>query len=194
MAKVPYPDIASLEPRVQMMVAVAAPLNLIKVMAHAQGNVESVLRLSDAVLNRGVLNPVLRQVALIRLCVVMGSDYERTLLESVSVGEGMSQSLIEAAREGSASANLDEMQRTAARLAEELNQSVRPSAETYDYLAARLSVRELIELVQAIGFYLMQARVIETFGVELEQPPVNLARRMENADTEGLQAWRNGTR
>lgn len=194
MAKVPYPDVASLEPRVQMMVAVAAPLNLIKVMAHAQGNVESVLRLSDAVLNRGVLNPVLRQVALIRLCVVMGSDYERTLLESVSVGEGMSQSLIEAAREGSASAKLDEMQRTAARLAEELNQSVRPSAETYDYLAARLSVRELIELVQAIGFYLMQARVIETFGVELEQPPVNLARRMENADTEGLQAWRNGTR
>ncbi len=194
MAKVPYPDIASLEPRVQMMVAVAAPLNLIKVMAHAQGNVESVLRLSDAVLNRGVLNPVLRQVALIRLCVVMGSDYERTLLESVSVGEGMSQSLIEAAREGSASAKLDEMQRTAARLAEELNQSVRPSAETYDYLAARLSVRELIELVQAIGFYLMQARVIETFGVELEQPPVDLARRMENADTEGLQAWRNGTR
>lgn len=177
-----------------MMVAVAAPLNLIKVMAHAQGNVESVLRLSDAVLNRGVLNPVLRQVALIRLCVVMGSDYERTLLESVSVGEGMSQSLIEAAREGSASAKLDEMQRTAARLAEELNQSVRPSAETYDYLAARLSVRELIELVQAIGFYLMQARVIETFGVELEQPPVDLARRMENADTEGLQAWRNGTR
>tara|TARA_R110002124_G_scaffold208301_1_gene374699 strand:+ start:460 stop:1044 length:585 start_codon:yes stop_codon:yes gene_type:complete len=194
MAKVPYPDIASLEPRVQMMVAVAAPLNLIKVMAHAQGNVESVLRLSDAVLNRGVLNPVLRQVALIRLCVVMGSDYERTLLESVSVGEGMSQSLIEAAREGSASAKLDEMQRAAARLAEELNQSVRPSSETYDYLAARLSVRELIELVQAIGFYLMQARVIETFGVELEQPPVDLARRMENADTEGLQAWRNGTR
>lgn len=192
MAKVPYPDVATLEPRVQMMVAAAAPLNLIKVMAHAQGNVESVLRLSDAVLNRGELDPILRQVALIRLCVVMGSDYERTLLESVSKGEGMAQTLIEAARQGSAAAGLTDMQKMAAALAEELARDVKPSPETYAYFAERLPVRQFIELVQAIGFYLMQARVIETFGVELEEPPVDLSRRMENANLDALNAWRDG--
>jgi hypothetical protein len=122
----------------------------------------------------------------------MGSDYERTLLESVSRGHGMSDALIADARIGSQNPNLSELQRMAARLAEELSVAVRPTPATYAYLAERLSVRDLVELVQAIGFYLMQARTIETFEVELESPPVDLARRMENADHQALEAWRQG--
>lgn len=192
MTNIPYPDPNDLEPRVRDLVARLPQLNLIKVMAHAQGSVESVVRLSDSVLNRSELDPVLRQVALIRFCVVAGSDYERVQIESVSRGHGMSEDLIACARIGSNCTDLSEEHRMAARLGEELVLSTRPSTEVFDYFVNRLPIRQFVELVQAIAFYLMQTRLIETFAISLEDPPVDLSRRMENADPEHLAKWRAG--
>lgn len=192
MTRLPYPNMEDLDPRVRGFVEGGVQLNLIKLMAHAQGSVESVLRLSDAVLNRGKLDPIVRQVALIRLCVVIGSDYERLLLESVSRGEGLSEPLIEAARDGSTSPHLNETERMAAKLAEELAVNVKPSPETYVYFADRLPPREFIELVQSIGFYLMQARLIETFSVTPEDPPIDLSKRFDSMNNDALEAWRQG--
>jgi len=192
MSNIGYPGESTLGERVKMMLLGAAKLNLIKVMAFAQGNVESVLRLSDAVLNRSEIDSEVKMVALIRFCVVAGSDYERTLLESVSKGEGMSDEIIKQARLGSACADLPEMHRMAAMLGEELAFRTKPTSTTHAYFLENLPKRQYVELVQAIAFYLMQTRVIETFEVELEDPPVNLAVRMDEVDKAKLEAWREG--
>lgn len=192
MTRIPFPNLDDLEPRVRDLVGRIAQLNLVKIMAHAQGGVESVVRLSDSVLNRADLDPVLRQVALLRLCVVLDSPYERAQIESVSKGEGMSDTLIEAACFGSESMALSEPHRMACRIAEELAVSCKPSEEVYRFFADYLSVREFVELVQAIGFYCMQARMIETFEIAMEDPPIDLSRRMEGTDLDALEKWRNG--
>lgn len=192
MTNIPYPASDDLDDKTADLIAALPQLNLIKIMAHAPPNLESVVRLSDSVLNRGVLDPVLRQVAVIRLAAVVGSDYERTLLESVAVGVGMSDELIAAAREGSGGQGLTEAQSMAARLAEELALQPRPSQETFAYFKQRLTHRELVELVQVIGFYLMQTRLIETFAIDLEDPPVDLSRRLDTVDRQKLDAWRDG--
>ncbi|WP_321490152.1 hypothetical protein [uncultured Hyphomonas sp.] len=191
MTNIPYPETDNLDPRVERMIEVSPKINIIQVMAHAPGNTESVLRLSDSVLNRGELDPVLRQVALIRMCTVVGSEYERILLESVSRGVGLSEEMILAAREGSKSTVLTDSQRMAAKLGEELAVAPRPSPETFAYFRELLPVRELVELVQAIGFYLMQTRLIETFEISPENPPVDLSQRPD-PNNEGLKAWREG--
>ncbi|WP_439620915.1 carboxymuconolactone decarboxylase family protein [Hyphomonas sp.] len=191
MTNIPYPDVEGLEGRTKRIVDVSPKINIIKVMAHAPGNVESVLRLSDSVLNRGSLDPVTRQVALIRMCTVVGSDYERILLESVSLGVGLSEQLILAAREGSCSEMLTLHQKMAARLGEELAVSPRPTPDTFEHFRRTLPVREFVELVQAIGFYLMQTRLIETFDISPEEPPVDLSVRPD-PDNEDLRAWREG--
>ena len=191
MTNIPYPNMEKLDTRSARMVDVSPKINIIKVMAHAPGNVESVLRLSDSVLNRGVLDPVLRQIALIRMCTVVGSEYERILLESVARGVGLSEDQILAARTGHTSDILTPLQKMAARLAEELATSPRPSPEVFSYFKNSLSVREFVELVQAIGFYLMQTRLIETFDISPEDPPVDLSARPD-PDDEGLRAWREG--
>lgn len=180
-----------MDPRVVRMIEVSPKINIIQVMAHAPGNTESVLRLSDSVLNRGTLDPVLRQVALIRMCTVVGSEYERILLESVSRGVGLSENMILAAREGSNNSELSEPHRMAAKLGEELAAGPRPSPETFAYFREFLPVRELVELVQAIGFYLMQTRLIETFEISPEEPPVDLSQRPD-PNNEDLKAWREG--
>ena len=191
MTNIPYPETEGLDPRVQNMINVSPKINIIKVMAHAPGNMESVLRLSDSVLNRGTLDPVTRQVALIRMCTVVGSKYERILLESVSRGVGLSEELILSARQGSSCETLSEHHRMAARMGEELAAGPRPSPETFEYFRQRLPLRELVELVQAIGFYLMQTRLIETFDISPEDPPVDLSSRPD-PNNEALKAWREG--
>ncbi len=191
MTNIPYPDTAELDARVAHMIEVSPKINIIQVMAHAPGNAESVLRLSDSVLNRGSLDPVTRQVALIRMCTVVGSTYERILLESVSRGVGLSEEMILAAREGSSSKALSEHHRMAAKMGEELAVAPRPSPETFAYFRKVLPVCELVELVQAIGFYLMQTRLIETFEISPEDPPVDLSTRPDPTN-ESLIAWREG--
>ena len=47
--------------------------------------------------------------------------------------------------------------------------NVRASDETFDALAARLSVQELQELTVTIGFYMAVSRYLETFGVDIEE-------------------------
>ncbi|MEM7730305.1 MAG: hypothetical protein AAF311_13730 [Pseudomonadota bacterium] len=192
MTRIPYVALDDLEPRVRDVVERVEPINLIRVMAHAQGSLESIIRLSDSVLNRAKIDPIVRQLALIRLCVVIGSDYERVQLESVSAGYGMDKALIAQGRIGSTSTELTELQRMGCKLAEELAGSVRPSETTFQYFMEHLPVREFVELIQAIGFYAMQARMIETFDVSFEDPPIDLSGRMDKVDPEHLRKWRNG--
>ena len=193
MSNIGYADEDGYDDRVKMIIQSAVKLNLTKVLAHAPGHIESVLRLSDAVQNRGVIDPVLRQVALVRLCVVTRSPYELTLHESVCKGLGMTEELIKQAREGSSCEGLAEEHRMAAMLAEELAFNTAPKPATHDYFLNNFTPREYVELVQGIGFYMMQIRIIETFEVKAENPPIDLTKGgVEGGDTSQLEAWRNG--
>lgn len=189
MARIPYPQTYSSE-RVQWMMQRIPPLNLLKLESWAEGIVESIARVSDGVLNRSQVDPVLRQVVLLRLCTAAGSPYEFEQLAKVSKRYGMSDELIAAAAQGSGSAALNEDQRMGARLAEELAAAPRPSEKVFAYFQQRLPPRQFVELVIGIGFYLMQSRVIETFGIQLEEQSVDLSGK--TLDPQELEAWRNG--
>lgn len=194
MSNIGYADEAEYDDRVKMIIQSAVKLNLTKVLAHAPGHIESVLRLSDAVQNRGTLDPIVRQVALVRLCVVTRSLYELTLHESVCKGAGMTDSLIAQAKQGSACADLPEDYRMAAMLAEELAFNTAPKPSTHAYFLTHFTPREYVELVQGIGFYMMQIRIIETFEVECENPPIDLTQGgvEDGESSQQLEAWRNG--
>ena len=189
MARIPYPP-APRSPRLQWLFAGMPPINLLRMERWAEGIVESIVRLSDAVLNRSEVDDTLRQVAFLRLCTCIGADYEFHLLAKVSRTKGLSETLISAAGEGSSSLHLTEEQQMAARLAEELAVDTRASDEVFAYLRERLPPRQLVELVIGIGFYLMQSRVIGTFDIEKEHAEFALGSTGEPSP--GLQAWREG--
>jgi alkylhydroperoxidase family enzyme len=189
MARIPYPDPPQ-SPRLQWLFAGMPPINLLRMERWAEGIVESVVRVSDAVLNRSDVDDTLRQIAFLRLCTCIGADYEFHLLAKVSRTKGLTEALIRAAAEGSASPRLSEVQRMAARLAEELAVQPRASDEVFDYLSDRLPPRHLVELVIGIGFYLMQSRVIGTFDIEKEEVAFDLGSTGEPSPA--LEAWRDG--
>jgi hypothetical protein len=189
MARIPYPD-APVSPRVQWLFSIMPPINLLRMERWAEGIVEPIVRVSDAVLNCSEVDETLRQIAFLRLCTAVGAGYEFHLLAKVSTTKGLSDDLIAAAAEGSSSTGLSEEQKMVARLAEELSVSTRASAEVFDYLRERLPPRHLVELVVGIGFYLMQSRVIGTFDIERED--VDFPLGSSGGESPTLRAWREG--
>lgn len=188
MPRIDYP-IEVADPRVRYVLSVMPPLNLVRLEAHAEGCLEAIMRLSDGVLNRTIVPPEIKIVAFLHLCEVIGSPYEFEQLRKVALNYDLPDAMIEAARIGTVASGLTTEQAIACRLAKELAASPRCEDATYEALLKFLSPRALCELIIGIGFYMMQSRVIETFQIEIENPPITLSRPVV---TEALQAWRDG--
>jgi hypothetical protein len=46
---------------------------------------------------------------------------------------------------------------------------VRPGETTFAAVQAHLSAREIVELILAVGYYMMLARLMETTGLDLDE-------------------------
>ena len=144
------------------------PLNIFGIMAHGDELLPAFSRFGAYLLNKTKLDPVLREIAIIRVGVLSKAAYEVHQHERIGRDIGMSEALIRACHEGPSAAALDETQRLVMAFADDLVVNTRASDAAYDPLAARLSAQEMQELVVVIGFYMAVSRFLETFDVEIE--------------------------
>lgn len=168
MARIDYPDPSGLEPGTQDLLAKLPPLNLFRMMAGSERMLKEFVDLGNQILFRSQLDPVLREIAILRVGVLSGASYEVHQHERVGRAVGMSDALIAAVRVGPAATDLDEIQRSVMRFTDDVVANVRAGDETFDAVAAVLSARELQELTLTIGYYMMVSRFLETFDIELE--------------------------
>ncbi len=170
MARIPYPDLATLDPNTTAFLDKLPPLNIFRMMAHSEGLLPAFTRLGNHLLFKSELDPVLREIAILRVGVLSGARYELFQHERIARQLGMSDELIRAIHAGPEAAGLDDLQRLVVRLTDDVVANVRASDETFGPLRERLSVRELQELVMTIGYYMAVSRFLETFDVEVEDP------------------------
>jgi alkylhydroperoxidase family enzyme len=168
MARIDYPDPSDLEPATMDLLAKLPPLNLFRMMAGSERTLKEFVDLGNQILFRSQLDPVLREIAILRVGVLSGASYEVHQHERVGRAVGMSDALIAAVRVGPAATDLDEIQRSVMRFTDDVVANVRAGDETFGAVAAMLSVRELQELTLTIGYYMMVSRFLETFDIELE--------------------------
>ncbi len=147
------------------------PLNIFKLMGAGGDLLVGFLALGNQLLLYAKLDPVLREIAIIRVGVLSGAAYEVQQHEEIGRRLGMSAALIAGIHEGPAAAIFDDMQRMIMAFTDDVVQNVRASDATWTPLAARLSVQEMQELTVTIGFYMMASRFLETFDVDLEAAP-----------------------
>lgn len=178
MARIPYPDPATLAPETREFVAKLPPLNLFRMLAGGEGLLRAFVRFGNHLLYKTELDPVLREIAIVRVGVLSDASYEVHQHDAVSRSIGMSDVLIEAIRAGADDPAFDDLQRLVVRYTDDVVANVRASDATFDALAARLSVRELQELTITIGFYMAVSRFLETFGVDIEDSaaPLDMTR------------------
>jgi len=168
MARVPYPDPAELSPDTQAFLAKLPPMNIFRMLAGGEGLLTAFTRFGNHLLYKSALDPVLREVAIVRVGVLSDASYEVYQHDAISRQLGMSDELLAAIRDGADSTVFDDAQREVMRFTDDVVANVRASDETFEPLRQRLSAQEMQELVITIGFYMAVSRYLETFGVDIE--------------------------
>jgi len=171
MARIPYPDRDTLQPETREVLEKLgeAPLNIFRMLAGGEGLLRAFMRFGNHLLFRSKLDPVLREVAIVRVGVLSGATYEVHQHDRISRDLGMSDELLAAVRRGPDDPAFDDLQRLVMRYTDDVVKNVRASDATFDPLLAALSVQEMQELTVTIGFYMLVSRYLETFGVDIEQ-------------------------
>ncbi len=168
-------DISEAPPKAAAEMAKLARLNIFGIMAHGDRLLPEFSRFGGYLLNRTKLDPVLRELAIIRVGILSKAKYEVHQHDRIGRQIGMSEALIQACREGVGSAALNPGQKLVMAFTDDVVAHVRASDATYEPLAAHLSPQEMQELVMTIGFYMAVSRFLETFDVEIEAegPPAD---------------------
>ncbi|MET0325071.1 MAG: carboxymuconolactone decarboxylase family protein [Ilumatobacteraceae bacterium] len=170
MARIPYPDPAELSPDTAQFLAKLPPLNIFRMLAGGEGLLRAFSRFGNHILYKTELDPVLREIAIVRVGILSQASYEVYQHDAISRSIGMSDELIAAIRAGADDPAFDDLQRLVVRYTDDVVANVKASDATFDALAGHLSVQELQELTITIGFYMAVSRYLETFGVDIEDP------------------------
>jgi alkylhydroperoxidase family enzyme len=172
MSMVPYPDIEKLSAQAREALA-AAPvqLNIFKMMANAETCYVPLGRLGGAILSRQKLDAKLRELGILMVAKIEGGEYEWIEHVPIAISVGATREQIEAIDHHAIEKPcFDERERAVLRLTEEVVNNVRASEAAVEAAMCFLSPREMVELILAIGFYMMMARLTETTRTDLDPP------------------------
>jgi alkylhydroperoxidase family enzyme len=168
MARLPYVDSETASPDVAAVLGRLPDLNIFKLLAHAEGAFKPFLRFGAALLQDLTLDPVLRELAILRVAALTpGAEYEWVQHESIARELGVSSDLIEGARTGSGLTGDAEI---IVRFTGQVVVDARPDDATLAEAAARFTPREIVELLLVIGMYMMLARVMATAEIDVDLP------------------------
>jgi predicted thioesterase/alkylhydroperoxidase family enzyme len=172
MARLPYVDPSEAPRQVREVLERMPPLNVFRLMAHAQTAFRPWVRWGGVLLGDLALDPLLRELAILRVAKLSpGADYEWVQHVPIARSVGATDEQVEAIEQGVVDAGcFDDEQRDVLRFTTEVVREVGPSDETYASVAARLSPREIVELLMVIGQYMMLARIMATVRIDLDEP------------------------
>ena len=168
MARIPYYDPTQASGRAANAYASLPDLNIFRMLGHSGDLLEAFSRFGGVLLNKTSLDPVLREIAIVRVGVLSKASYEVHQHEGISRRIGMSDELIKAIHEGPASPVLTDLQRQVMAYTDDVVANVRASDATFLPMRQALGDKALQELTIVIGFYMLVSRFLETFDVDIE--------------------------
>jgi 4-carboxymuconolactone decarboxylase len=159
------------------------PLNIFRTLAHAETAFRPFLRFGGAVLGQMSLDPVVRELAILTVAKEAEAEYEWIQHVAIAKHLGVTDAQIDAlAVAGSCSSEgadkriaeagegqtFDQPQRAAIELAAAVVRGPHISDDLFDCVRAQFSDREIVELLLAIGDYLMLARVMTVLELDVD--------------------------
>ncbi len=180
MARLPYmvPEKAASPDVKQTFAQLPTVLNIFKMMAHAETTFRPMVRLGSAILARQKLPAKIRELAILRVAALSASRYEWVQHVSLAMLMGATRSQVDAIEKGELAAPcFDETERLVLDFTTEVVRNVRCSDDVFTRIRKRLTSQEIVELVLAIGYYMMVARLCETTDVDVEPPSEQMAKQ-----------------
>lgn len=144
-------------------------LNVARMIANASDAVfQNFSRLGNALMTRGKLNGKLREIAILRNARVCNSLYEYTQHVPIAKSAGVSDEELAGIDNWEGAKCYTDVERLVLRFTDEIAREVKGTRATLEALQKHLGAGEIVELIMAIGFWGMVARILETTEVELE--------------------------
>src|SRR5437667_12683658 len=168
MARLPYVDPNGAPRQVREVLDAMPPLNVFRLMAHAETAFRPWMRWGGVLLNDLALDPLLRELAILRVAGLSpGADYEWVQHVPIARSVGATSEQVDAIERGDVEAGcFSDAQRDVLRFTSEIVREVGASDTAYEAVAMRLSPREIVELLMVIGQYMMLARVMATARID----------------------------
>lgn len=171
MALLPFVDEATASAKTREILGnTPRKLNVARMIANASDAVfQNFSRLGNSLMTRGKLNGKLREIAILRNARVCNSLYEYTQHVPIAKSTGVSDEELKAIDDWENAKCFTEVERLVLRFTDEIARNVKGTKTTLAALQQHLGPGEIVELIMAIGFWGMVARLLETTEVELEE-------------------------
>ena len=144
-------------------------INLFKILGHCPYIGLNWQRLGNSLLTGEELPPRLREVAILRVGSLTGSEYEFTQHSRRGLSVGLTREQITAIHDWHNSSLFDEQEQAVLAYTDEVERDIRVRDETFDKLTSFLSEHAVVELTIVIGYYGMVSRFLIALDVELEE-------------------------
>jgi alkylhydroperoxidase family enzyme len=175
MARIPYPDPAALPAELRDYLERGNNMNILRMLSHASPGVfDGFNRLSQGLMIKSPLDPILREVAILRVGHLSKAAYEIYHHEAIGRAVGLTEPQLRAIERGAADPVLTPAQQAVMRFADDTVLNVRAGDATLAEVRKFIGDSDLIDLIMVIGCYMMVARLLETAGVEIDELPLTL--------------------
>jgi 4-carboxymuconolactone decarboxylase len=169
MARLPYVDAQAASPDVREALDALPPLNIFRMLAHADSAFVPYLGLGGVLLAQLELDSKLRELGILLVAARTSAEYEWIQHVGISLALGIDDEQISAVHRGDLQAAcLDADARALLRFTSEVLEQPRATEETFAAMSKRFPPRQIVELLLVIGSYHMLARVMTTLDIDLD--------------------------
>ena len=175
MARIPYPVPQTLPEKTQEFLAQMPDINIIRMISYSGAMAPQFVRFTNFLLNKTRLDPILREIAIVRVGFRLNSVYELFQHKKLMRDLGCADELINSLQDITHKQHLSKRQQLVVRATDELIAQTRLSDEVFSALQSELEVGEIQELIVIVGTYMMVCRFLETFEIEIEDDPERAA-------------------
>ncbi len=175
MARIDYATTDHLSERGKAHMERLGHKNIFRMLSHSESHLRNYCRLGNAIRHHGVLDPRLRELAITRVGILLGAEYEVIAHKRIGRDLGIPENQIEALDQGAGSDAFNEVETAVLAYTDDLVDNGNPGSNpgagagaSFDAVAGHLSGEELVELTLAITFYIMTSKFLITFGIDLQ--------------------------
>jgi len=174
MARIPYIDPETAPAELQETIALIRRerggnvSNLFRMLLNSPPIAEGWIHMGSAVRFRGTLDGAIRELAICRVALTNGADYEFQAHAPFAIKDGATQAQIDALRDWRGSDVYTPAQRVALELSDSMTSQLDADDALFSSVREHFNERDTLELVTTIGFYNMVSRVLRTMRVDLE--------------------------
>lgn len=146
----------------------ARVMNVYRALANSRAAILPFMRLGNTLLERCHLDHRLRELAILRVARLTGSQYEWAQHVALAREAGITPEQMESIREWRSSTAFDARDRAVLAYTDEVTQNIRVPEDVFGEMAAHLDQESIVELTLSIGYWGMVARLLEALQVDVD--------------------------